>query len=599
MKKIKIALLLGAMFGASIQANNIDLSVYSKLSIEDRQADYLRFVIKLEEDVSLLDLSNNLTEEFILVNDLNSGYKVILFKTKNISADVLLGTGLLVTAEESNILRMTKTEDSIQYFNQENNYSTQTLSDDPLLVQQLYFNETSSVKGGSSLSRAIEEKQQNNIGRLISVGIIDSGSKNHNDVIFQGGQNFAETFGDLNRSEGHEDVTVVLEDGSADNYISCTSKEGHGIGVASIIGSLIDNNEGLAGIVSAKLFAARVSENDCNNDPEENLGFPTDITRAITWLSGLNVPLVTDISEPVDVINISMAYKEPCGAALQNSIDIALNKGIIIIASAGNTTGGGDDSSLFLPANCNGVIVVGSNDTSANKSEFSNYGEKVTLTALGENIVVANLVNGYHFLSGTSFSAPIVSGVAGLLKEKYEILNQSSVKYLLQEGATPHSNSPSSFGKDCDTSGRCGAGVLNAYNSMILADQLFGFETTVSHFYDDKDNCEGNVYLEKMSNLGIDVCNLYNVNVKEIDNFKKVKYQVIKREKAANSWTENNSIFVDEFSIGSSATEVTYKLNEKDDNYEYGIRICDMNNVCFNSQDLNFTSFNIPEFCND
>ncbi len=67
----------------------------------------------------------------------------------------------------------------------------------------------------------------------------------------------------------------------------------------------------------------------------------------------------------------------------------------------------------------NRIIIVGSADNDGNgeytQSEYSNVGSAVTISAPGENIYSCSVNGGYTHLSGTSMSAPVVSGVASLV----------------------------------------------------------------------------------------------------------------------------------------------------------------------------------------
>jgi hypothetical protein len=591
MKKIKLALFLGAIFSYSplLYAENINLQEYIDSSLEEKKLNYTNFLIKFKEGSSVEDLSTYISKDILKIRNLSSGFVSLLLEGQ-VSKELIEKSGLVESVDITYPIKVKEKDTGfpIDY----SNLNKSSFTDDPYLANQKYFNETSEYKGASSIARAIEEKQQNNNGGEILIGVIDAGEIEHNDVIFHSGQNLVDNTrfniddGGYDRADGHEAKSI-------NNSSTCYSS--HGLQVASILSALQNNTVGGSGIVNAKIVSARAASTDCLTFGTN--AYQEDIAESINWLSGKAITGITVIDQPVDIINMSLGGSITCDAATQSAINFAISNDIIVIVSAGN-----DNANVFdiYPANCNDVIVVANNDNVGNKSASSNYGAGVTLSALGEDVVVAIENSGYKIDGGTSFSAPVVAGVAGLIKEKYvDLINQETVKYLLVEGVTEHSSSFSGDSEDCITDSRCGAGVMNAYNSMTLADQLFGFETEASHFYTDKNSCEGNLYLEKMSNLGVDVCNLYNVNVKELDNFKEVKYQIIKREEQANTWTDNNTVVVEEFSIESNAKEATYKLKEKDSAYEYGIRICDTDNNCFNSQDLNFGSVVSPEFCQD
>ncbi len=98
---------------------------------------------------------------------------------------------------------------------------------------------------------------------------------------------------------------------------------------------------------------------------------------------------------------------------LENAVNEAYDKGIIVVAATGND----GRSRLLYPASYLNCISVGSINKSLDISPFSNYNVFITMVAPGEDIIFD--INGEKIKdSGTSFSAPLVSGTLDLLKEK-------------------------------------------------------------------------------------------------------------------------------------------------------------------------------------
>jgi Subtilase family len=130
-------------------------------------------------------------------------------------------------------------------------------------------------------------------------------------------------------------------------------------------------------------------------------------------------------------------------AAEQEGIDAVLASGKTVVASAGNT---GDRIPQY-PAAFPGVISVGATDDGGEIAGFSSYG-KVDVVAPGDCVAVAEVpgfsqdrgcpgdgLGGVAFNSGTSFSAPIVSGVLALAASR----NPLVARLALEATADPDS----------------------------------------------------------------------------------------------------------------------------------------------------------------
>ena len=101
--------------------------------------------------------------------------------------------------------------------------------------------------------------------------------------------------------------------------------------------------------------------------------------------------------------------------AIQDVIDYAISKGALVIAASGND-GQNNDVAVQNPANLDGVLSVGASNNNDRVTGFSNYGWVVDVYAPGANILSTWHGNRYNGLTGTSFSCPLTSGVAALVK---------------------------------------------------------------------------------------------------------------------------------------------------------------------------------------
>ncbi len=127
----------------------------------------------------------------------------------------------------------------------------------------------------------------------------------------------------------------------------------------------------------------------------------SDIIRAIYY--------ATD--NGATVINMSFGFPA-ISDALMKAVNYASRKGVICVASVGND----GSTNLMYPAAFGNVVGVASVNAQNQTSAFSNSGaDMVVLAAPGENLVTTYPGNHYAAVSGTSFSAALVSGAANIL----------------------------------------------------------------------------------------------------------------------------------------------------------------------------------------
>ena len=179
----------------------------------------------------------------------------------------------------------------------------------------------------------------------------------------------------------------------------------HGTGVASFIGAQTDNSLGMAsaGGGSVKVMALRTC---C--DANGYMSSP-DIEKAIRFA----------VNNGADIINAS--FGGPTYAQeVYDALDYAQTQGVLVVTSAGNYASDNDIDPIY-PANydLNNILSVGSIASWDHLAYFSNYGSQtVDLAAPGQDVWGATLNNGYGTMSGTSFSAPMVSSVLGRIVQE-------------------------------------------------------------------------------------------------------------------------------------------------------------------------------------
>lgn len=133
-------------------------------------------------------------------------------------------------------------------------------------------------------------------------------------------------------------------------------------------------------------------------------------------------------------------------------VDYATSLGAVVIASAGNKN---SDLSYYPSSHMNVLSIAG---TTVNDDKYwaSNYGPDIDLAAPAVNVYSTFSNERYGFATGTSMSAPIVSGVTGLVKTLHPEWNG------LQLGEQVRVTADSLPGYE----GQLGRGRLNAYRAV-------------------------------------------------------------------------------------------------------------------------------------
>jgi hypothetical protein len=133
------------------------------------------------------------------------------------------------------------------------------------------------------------------------------------------------------------------------------------------------------------------------------------------------------------IINLSFGGPEP-SRALHEAVLRAFGAGSIVVASSGNDFHRGDP--LNFPAGYPHVLTVAATDRLDAPSNFSSSGRNVDVAAPGEGIPFQHATDtGYRTLTGTSFSAPIVTAAAAWLWTRRRDLDKTQVIELMRSSA--------------------------------------------------------------------------------------------------------------------------------------------------------------------
>ena len=256
-------------------------------------------------------------------------------------------------------------------------------------------------------------------------------------------------------SLGHLDLVDNLVPGfdfaGNDSNPSHASGEGHGTLVAGAAAARGNNGIGVAGTAwNAKIMPLRFNFSTAAH--LEALDHARD--------------------NGADIINAS--FGGPGFSQAEEDAIAALEAdGIIYIASAGNDDSNTDVATLNYPANydASNIVSVAATNRQDSIASFSQYGAISTdVAAPGLQIVTTQTTNGYSLpvncastgncgVSGTSFSAPYVAGIAALIKSTYPSASVNEIKARLIESAEP--------GNEVNL--RTAGGRVNAANALNLA----------------------------------------------------------------------------------------------------------------------------------
>jgi cell wall-associated protease len=247
----------------------------------------------------------------------------------------------------------------------------------------------------------------------------------------------------------------------------------HGTHVAGIIGAERNNGKGTDGIAdNVKLMIIRAVP-----DGDE---YDKDIALAIKYA----------VDNGAKVINMSFGKEiSPQKKWVDEAVRYAELKDVLLIHAAGNDGENNDTTNNFpnpdlttLHLKASNFITVGASSDPNIKgdyiADFSNYGKK-TVDVFAPGVKIYSTVpagNAYRFEQGTSMAAPVVSGIAAVIRSYFPGLSAAQVKYVIEKSVTRDTTlmvtRPGSKKKvyltDLCTSGGC----VNAYNAVKLASTL-------------------------------------------------------------------------------------------------------------------------------
>ncbi len=183
---------------------------------------------------------------------------------------------------------------------------------------------------------------------------------------------------------------------------------------------------------------------------------------AIEWADSLGADVVSSSLGYLDWYTYADMDGET--AVITQAATMAVRRGIVVVNSMGNE-GDTPYEKMAAPADAEEVISVGAVDASGNRWASSSIGPtydgrlKPDVMAMGEDTYTVHpfIIDEYLRLNGTSFSAPLVAGVAALLLEAYPDWTPEKVQSVLRRTAG-QAASPDTLN---------GYGIVHALNALM------------------------------------------------------------------------------------------------------------------------------------
>jgi serine protease len=264
----------------------------------------------------------------------------------------------------------------------------------------------------------------------------------------------------------------------------------HGTRVMGILGALTNNGIGIAGMSwNPHLLPVRAL-GKCG-------GYDSDIIVGMQWAAGMSVAGVPNNPYPADIINLSVGGSGSCPSDYADAVATLTGMGVLIVASAGNASG-----PVEAPGNCAGVLGVAGLRNVGTKVGYSSFGPEVGVAAAAGNCGNASgaclksidtttnsglttpadsiYTNELDPNLGTSFSAPIVTGIAALMRAVNANLTPAQLIARIEASASAFPqpaglpvcpNADATTGEcACPNDGsECGAGMVNALQAVNAA----------------------------------------------------------------------------------------------------------------------------------
>ncbi|GAC1319410.1 MAG: hypothetical protein NVSMB2_14700 [Chloroflexota bacterium] len=268
---------------------------------------------------------------------------------------------------------------------------------------------------------------------------------------------------------GHPDLAGHVQAVNVNASTSSTADGyGHGTHVVGIIDGRSADGKYIGIAPDANVISVKIAD-------DSGQALESDLLRGLEWVDTHRT------SSGIKALNLSVQAAIPSSYAtspIDAAVELLINHGITVVAAAGNA-GNVSQAEWYAPANDPLVITVGCLDDNASattgddslcsissrgttadgfaKPDLVAPGRKIVSTlargANGTRVALAQdfpdrvTSDGQHIrLSGTSMSAPVVTGAVAVLLQRYPSLTPGQIKNILVESARTYPGQPDKAG---------------------------------------------------------------------------------------------------------------------------------------------------------
>ncbi|MEL6251544.1 MAG: S8 family serine peptidase [Bacteroidota bacterium] len=265
--------------------------------------------------------------------------------------------------------------------------------------------------------RAKHQNDMINMGPLHEKGFAGKGVKI---AVFDAGYSGADTIDVFKKLMADERVIATWD--FVDNQENVYHSHSHGTQVLSTIAADLPGK--MVGSAPNASFVLCRTE----NDNSESLVEEHNWMKAMEWVDSIGVDVIHSSLgySTFDDPETNHTYEDLDGdkTIITRAADMAAARGIIVSTSAGNE-GSGPWKYITAPCDGDSVLCTGAVDKYTLRSRFSSIGPtpdgriKPDVVAMGTRTIVAHPSNRIYGSNGTSFSSPIIAGLAACLKQAH------------------------------------------------------------------------------------------------------------------------------------------------------------------------------------